>query len=299
MNFSIKTFVLLIASALLSSCSNGTRTTVSAPVEFTLRFHASVGDRIPDVSCDTPLSGLGTSKVAGELLDLAFFVHGLEFGRADGSRVPAELIESEWQSQNVALLDFQNRSDSCSGEVKPTNVSVKGRVPSGEGITAVHFIIGMPSDLNHIDPSTVKAPLNAANMFWSWQGGYKSMRVDISPEGGIARPGDPNFLGTNYFFHLGSTDCAGDPIAGETVVCQRRNNPKILLSGFNLNTSEITLDLEQLVDGLDLSVDNADTPGCMSSIFDTECESFFANLGMNLESGASEMTLSQKAFRLR
>lgn len=291
--FTISTFVLS------TSCSNGTRTNVSAPVEFHLKFHASVGDLIPDVSCDTPLSDLGSSKVSGELLDLAFFVHGLEFIRADGSTVLAELSESEWQSQNVALLDFQNRSDSCAGELKPTNVSIQGRLADSEGITGVRFVIGMPSALNHIDPSTVKAPLNAANMFWSWQGGYKSMRVDISPEGGIARPGDPNFLGTNYFFHLGSTDCEGDPIAGETVNCQRRNNPEIRLSDFNLNTSEITLDLQQLVSGLDLSIDNADTPGCMSSTFDVECGMFFQNLGMNLESGASESTLTQKAFRLR
>ncbi len=293
-------FLLCIFSLLLSAaCTDGTETRVSAPQTFSLSFHASLGDRVSDVRCEDKLLGLGTTKVGGDLIDLAFYIHTLEFVRADGSVIAAELDESEWQSQNVALLDFQNKSDSCLGGDKPFNTKVSGKIANSDGITALRFTLGIPPRLNHLDPKSMKAPLNAANMFWSWQSGYKAFRFDFSPENGVKRPNDPNFLGTNYFIHLGSTDCTGDPIAGEAVTCGRINQPVIELANFQLGAREVVLDLEELVSGLNLEEDLADTPGCMSAIQDVECESYFQKLGMDLVSGRSSANFTQSAFKLR
>lgn len=299
MNPPIARILGLVFALVLSSCGDGSHTKVTAPTRFQLAFHASLGDRLRDVSCDTPLTELGTSKAQGELLDLALFVHGLTFLRADGSVIPATLDASEWQAENVVLLDFQNKSDSCSGAEKPINTVIKGEVENSEGIVGVRFVLGIPPALNHLDPATVKAPLNAPNMFWGWQGGYKAMRFDVSPANGITRPSDPNFLGTNFFFHLGSTDCVGDPTLGEDVSCGRVNQAVITLDNFHLESSAVTIDLEALVSALNLEVDTTDSPGCMSAIQDVECESYFTQLGMDLNLGQSVPSLNQSVFRLR
>ncbi len=295
----VKALSLFFGSLFLLSCRNASSTNVSAPSSFTLRFHAVVGDSLTDVSCREKLTKLGLSEVNGDLLDLAFYIHDLQFIKADGSSVAPDLDENPWQNQNIALLDFQDRGDSCSGDAKTTHTSVTGQVSSLEGIVGVRFTLGIPPSLNHVNPQSVKEPLNAANMFWSWQSGYKSFRFDVSPEGGITRPDDPDFLGTNYFFHLGSTDCTGDPIAGEAVTCARVNQPQVELSGFQPGSSEIVLDLAELIRGLDLKTDLAETPGCMSAVDDIECERYFANLGLGLQSGANDPTLNQKVFRIR
>ncbi|RZA27091.1 MAG: metallo-mystery pair system four-Cys motif protein [Proteobacteria bacterium] len=295
----IPLFLIILPAIIFQACADGSHTTVTAPKPFNLRFHASLSDRLRDVTCTTPLTRLGTSGVQGKLLDLAFFIHKLEFIKADGQVVTAELSEDEWQSQGVALLDFQDKSDSCSGEDKPTNTSIRGLIANDETFTQVRFTLGIPPALNHVDPASVKAPLNAPNMFWSWQGGYKAMRFDVSPENGITRPGDPNFFGSNFFFHLGSTDCVGDPIAGQSVSCGRVNQAVITLDGFSLGSSEVILDLETLVSDLNLQVDTFDTPGCMSSTVDPECQSYFEKLGMDLQLGASMPSIPQSAFRLK
>lgn len=299
MKFAIRLLFIVLPAIILNACSDGSHTTVTAPTAFNLRFHASLSDRLPDVSCTTPLTSLGTSAVPGKLLDLAFFVHKLEFIKADGQVVTAQLSEDQWQSQGVALLDFQDKSDSCSGEDKPINTSIRGVIPNEETFTQVRFTLGIPPSLNHVDPASVKAPLNAPNMFWSWQGGYKAMRFDVSPENGITRPGDPNFFGSNFFFHLGSTDCVGDPIAGQAVSCGRVNQAVITLDGFSLSNSEVVLDLDALVADLNLEIDTYDTPGCMSSTVDPECKSYFEKLGMDLVSGISMPSIRQSAFRLK
>lgn len=264
---------------------------------FELRFNAVSGTE--SVNCDQVLHQLGSSSANASLLDFSVFIHGLKFLRADGSSVEASLDSSEWQARNVALLDFQDRSDSCSGSIKPTNKSIRGSLPNKEDFVAIEFTLGVPPELNHVDPSSVEAPLNASNMFWSWQSGYKSMRIDLSPEGGIHRPGDPDFLGTNYFFHLGSTGCSGDPIRGEAVSCARVNQPVIRLNTFNIESNAIKIDVARLVNGLDIQSDVADSPGCMSSEFDTECGAFFDNLGLNLSSGQSSPDLLQTVFSVQ
>jgi uncharacterized repeat protein (TIGR04052 family) len=294
------TMMLALIQVIMSSaCNDASSTTITAPTDFELRFHASLFERLPDVSCSTPLSGLGTSQVEGKLLDLAFFVHDIQFIKADGRIVQADLSENAWQSQGVALLDFQDRADSCAGDPKPTNTSVRGLIAEGEGITQIRFTLGIPPKLNHLDPARAKAPLNAPNMFWSWQGGYKAMRFDVSPANGITRPGDPDFLGTNFFFHLGSTDCVGDPLAGDDVRCGRVNQAVITLDAFKLGRSEIVLDLGVLLEDLNIQVDTLDSPGCMSSVLDPECASYFRKLGMDLALGESRPSLSQTAFRLK
>lgn len=71
------------------------------------------------------------------------------------------------------------------------NSAVKGKVPAGR-YTAVTFDLGVPFALNHADVASAPSPLNVKAMWWSWQGGYKFVRVDMktdAPAAGGAMPG--------------------------------------------------------------------------------------------------------------
>ncbi len=280
-----------------TSCKNDSHTTINEPKHFELAFRAVNGQT--ELACGTPLAGLGTQSTTAQLLDFRFYVHGLAFIRADGTHVPAALDTNDFQGQDVALLDFQDKSDNCSGDVKPTHKSVTGTIPAQDDYVGLAFTLGVPPALNHMDPSRAAAPFNSTEMFWSWQSGYKALRLDLSPEGGITRPSDPNFLGTNYFFHLGSTDCSGDPVKGEAVTCARTNQPEVVLNGFRFDASQVQIDIAKLLDGQDLNVDVADAPGCMSDLTDTECQGYFRQLGLDLTSGAVLPSATQTVFSLR
>ncbi|RYE41804.1 MAG: metallo-mystery pair system four-Cys motif protein, partial [Hyphomicrobiales bacterium] len=168
--------VLTLALLFAAACGDGSHSQATSPQSFALRFQAV--NAAQDVSCDKALLNLGTGKVKAQLQDFALYIHGLTFIKADGTTVEATLETNEWQAENVALLDFQDKADSCLGENKPTHVVIKGSIPNQEEFRALRFTLGVPPHLNHVDPASVKAPLNATHMFWSWQSGYKSMRLD-------------------------------------------------------------------------------------------------------------------------
>ncbi|MCA2962198.1 MAG: metallo-mystery pair system four-Cys motif protein [Silvanigrellales bacterium] len=285
----------IVGLTLGSACSDSSATQVDEPRPFQLEFVATASGQ--PLRCAQTLSGLGSKKTQGKLLDFAFYVRGLSFIRADGSEVAAELDTNAWQNQNVALLDFQDLSDECKGAAKPTNTIIKGQVPTQDEFSAVRFTVGLPPALNHANPASAKAPFNVQRLFWSWQSGYKSMRLDIAPKGGITRPSDPSFSGTNYFFHLGSTGCTGNPESGRPVKCSRTNQPVVTLSNFEFQKSKVSIDVATLLADLDLNTDAADTPGCMSDVTDTECKAFFKAIGLEFESGAVSQS-PQVTFRL-
>ena len=291
-----KMVLSLLVLSLLSACGDSSDTQVDEPRRFQLEFVASASGQ--PLRCAQTLSELGVKKAKGTLLDFAFYVRGLTFLRADGSEVSAELDTNTWQNQNVALLDFQDRSDECKGSPKPTNRVLLGKVPSQDSFNSIRFTLGLPPSLNHANPASAKAPFNVQRLFWSWQSGYKALRLDIAPEGGITRPSDPSFSGTNYFFHLGSTGCTGNPIAGQNVKCMRTNQPTVTLSNFEFQKSKVSIDVAKLLTSLDLSTDEADTPGCMSDLTDPECKAFFSALGLDFTSGKVSKT-PQIAFGLQ
>jgi uncharacterized repeat protein (TIGR04052 family) len=268
---------------LATACGDSSKTQVDAPRPFQLEFVATASGQ--PLRCGQALSGLGAKKAKGRLLDFAFYVRGLKFIRADGSEVAADLDTNTWQGQNVALLDFQDRSDECKGAAKPTNTVVVGQVQTQDTFKAIRFTLGLPPALNHANPAGAKTPFNLQRLEWSWQSGYKAMRLDIAPEGGITRPSDPSFSGTNFFFHLGSTGCTGNPSSGQIVKCSRTNQPVVTLSNFEFQKSKVSIDVAKMLAELNLNTDAADTPGCMSDLTDPECKTFFKALGLDFASG--------------
>jgi uncharacterized repeat protein (TIGR04052 family) len=287
-----KIFKIFLMSGLMACGGNSSKTITAQSIS--IPFAARAGGL--DIACDTQLQGLGTSGSQVFMKDFRFYVSGVSLIGSDGKSYPLSLDESEWQSGELALLDFQDRADNCEGETKSVHTRLTGTISNEASVRGIRFRVGIPAASNHIDLASARGPLNVASMYWSWQGGYKFMRLDVAPEGGITRPSNPDFSATVYNFHLGSTNCSGNPEGGEAVNCKRSNRPEIELGDFDPATDTIVLDYKALVDDLSLISDVKDTPGCMSETSDTECSVFFNKLGMDLASGQPTDSLQQTVF---
>ncbi len=248
-----------------------------------LRFEAVVGSM--PFSCASTFSNLGTTMATWTPSDFRFYVHDVALVTESGSPVPVTLDQDgTWQYQNVALLDFENHTGTCSNGTDATNTSIRGThsAPAGTRFTGLRFTLGVPQALNHRNPATAPSPLNLSTLFWAWQSGYKFLRID----GRTTVPG--------FNIHLGSTGCTGDPMAG-SVSCTRPNRPMVTLTGFDPTQSVVVADLARLVTTTDVNVSTG-APGCMSDATDPECLTIMPTLGIAMGGGDPP---TQTFFRVR
>ncbi|CAA0105733.1 Uncharacterised protein [BD1-7 clade bacterium] len=277
----------LLPSLMLAACSNddnddnGTETQTGT----IMQFAATSGDIA--VNCDNKLTGLGEG-VEADLQSLAFYIHDVQLETDTNQIVDVKLATNDWQQENVALLDFTNRLDDCaSADAKPTNSNVTGsyELPEGAEVTGVRFKVGVPFELNHNDPAEADKPLNRADMFWNWQGGYKFLKADVAVNGSaIAR----------WNIHMGSTGCDGDPVSGGTTSCVNPNRTQVELGSFTPGDT-VRFDYQTLVAEATMATNTPDTPpGCMSKPGDPECVSIFNKMG--LEYGDSGAAPAQSVF---
>lgn len=252
------------------------------------------------VDCDSELTGLGTAGTDAQLRDFRFYIHDIQLITDHDRTLAITLDDNIWQSNGAVLLDFQNKGDSCSGDDKQTNSSVIGEVAieDGESIVDLRFTLGLPTSLNHQNPTTAPSPMNISSLTWGWQAGYKFMRVDVAPTGGVTRPSDGTFNNSTWNMHLGSTDCSGNPQLGETVSCGFENRPVIELTGFDPDSDTVLVDYGNLIANVNLGQDIAGAPGCMSGTSDPECQTVFDALGLDSSTGAANPGSPQTVFRI-
>lgn len=277
---------------LLAACGGDSSSSSDQPTStsVTLPFEAVYNSDNDPISCDGTLSGLGAG-VDATLVDFRFYVHDVVLTTSHQRQVALQLDNDDDGSQDgtVALLDFRDYI-SCGTEPQEPQTTVTGTVDlnDGESITGLTFTVGVPESLNHGNLTEAETPLNLASMHWSWQAGYKFMRLDVSVAGGDA-----------YNLHLGSTDCSGDAAAGEAVSCERPNRPVIEFADFTPGEDTIVIDYGAIVGTALDGVDDGGAPGCMSGVADPECQAVFESLGLDLTSGEPDAALTQTAFRLK
>jgi uncharacterized repeat protein (TIGR04052 family) len=269
-----KTTILLGALALASSAcgsssdgAGGGGGTNGQAV--TIQFQAMVGDQV--FVCGDTYDNLGADNTSLQISDFRFYVQDVELRNADGNYVAVDLDTSNWQTQNVALLDFEN---GCGNEGNAeTNTAITGTVPEGT-YDGIRFAMGVPFALNHGNPSTAAPPLNLTTLQWDWQGGYKFLRIDSG-----------TFSMADWRMHLGSTGCDGDPIAGGTTACSSPNRVAVDFASFDPANGTVVANLAALVNGAALDQNQAGTPlGCMSGpATDSDCAPLFENLGLPFE----------------
>lgn len=246
-----------------------------------LSFAAQLGQK--EARCGQKYSGLGKSGSATlELSDLRFYVHDVRLVDQQGTEVPLTLtVDNKWQNQRVALLDFEDKSGACTGTTE-LNTVVRGTVLAGSNKwQGLRFRLGVPFALNHADVTKAESPLNLSSMFWSWQSGYKFLRLEGEVTGSAG-----------LVVHLGSTGCQKDG-TGAVTSCQSPNRPEVSLTGFDPSSSKIVLDVATLLAESDL----AQTKGteCMSGPGNADCAPLFSALGLPYGSSPS---VAQKTFRV-
>jgi uncharacterized repeat protein (TIGR04052 family) len=303
---------ILVLSLLLTACSNQNNNTDG---NITLQFAMKVGSQ--DIACGKEFSELGTAKTKVTFTDARFYVSNIRLVNTQGETVSLQLTQDgQWQYQNVALLDFENGSGTCSESGNAlTHNTVTGKVPAGS-YNAVIFDLGVPRELNHADVSAAAAPLNVPAMWWNWQGGYKFVRVDMrtSMEGmsgmnmGSGSSTTPVASGhgnmtvppNTWYIHLGSTGCASPNAASKPAeACTNPNMVNIRLSNFTPGSSVIVADISGLLSGVPLNKNTLNPPGCMSGKDDPDCGPLFPGFGLNIQTGKCDGDCTaQKFFRL-
>ncbi|MEM7735493.1 MAG: MbnP family copper-binding protein [Deinococcota bacterium] len=249
--------------------------------DVTLTFDARVNDEL--ASCSVTYEGVGTTDAAIEFTDLRFYVSNVGMLTESGELVMLELTQdSVWQTDNVALLDFEDASGLCNGN-SAMNATVTGSIPAA-AYTALVFDLGVPEDLNHIDAGTAPSPLNVTPMWWNWRGGYKFARIDMVGAGaGEDVPA--------WFLHLGSTGCMADEaVMPPAEACMRPNRVTVQLDGFDPAENIIVADIGSLLSASDVgqSLELA-PPGCMSGPADPDCEALFLQgFDLSQETGLCE-----------
>lgn len=240
----------------------------------TINFAAEIGGQ--PFSCADTYDGLGATGASVTGADYRMFVSAPALVRADGSLQPIALEQDgKWQLDDVALLDFEDGSNGCTGTGNPDmNTTLRGTVPDGE-YQGLSFTVAVPFDKNHGDPTLAPAPLNATSMFWNWQGGFRFVRIDMVPTD-KAEDGP-----RGWFLHLGSTVCAAASKTEAPSACENPNHLPVLFTGFDPATNVVVIDPAPVVAEADLRVNAPDTsPGCMSFVGDPDCLTVMTKLGL-------------------
>ena len=284
----------------------------------TVQFEAMVGDQ--PFACGETYS-LGEPASAMTPLDFRFYVSEVALLDAEGNEVPLVLQQDgKWQHQNVALLDFEDKSGACANGTPDTRTQVVGSVPAGD-YRGLKFTLGVPFGLNHIDSTLAPSPLNLTSLWWNWNFGYKFARIDLSPatdtarlrqhsdQGGadeaidlssmgeLGELGDPKLdAAQGFLIHLGSVGCQMDA-AQAPVVCTAPNRAEIVLTDFDPNQSVVVADLAALLANSNLADNQENTPfGCMSSLEDGDCAGIMQSLGLPFN---DQPVLEQTFFSLK
>ena len=197
--------------------------------------------------------------------ELRFYVSDLAMIDTTGAAVPVRLdAASRWQNQSTALISL---ATGCAETVASANRTVSGSVARGR-YDALEFSLGVSFEHNHVNPMKAAPPLNVPSMFWTWQTGYKFLRLD---------------LGNRWSFHLGSTGCVSDSVMRPPrQACRQPNVARIRLEGGVDRGGTVLVDLDALLAG----IDPADAGNCVARYRERgECRRLLATLGLDADTG--------------
>jgi cytochrome c peroxidase len=254
--------------------------------EVEIHFDARVGEQ--RVTCDRQLEQLGANGRTAQIEDLRFFVHDVQLIDDAGKKVAVELADDDaWQYRNVGLIDLEDASGSCGNGSPEINPLLRGKVPEGR-YTGLFFRVGVPAELNHVNPALYPAPLSNTALHWVWLLGYKFFRLDLN------LTEDEERTASGFEVHLGSDQCSRK---GSDISCKRENVAEVELSSFDTENDKVVLDLGALLSGVSLERKDGEesVPGCTSKLADRDCDPVFTAFGLDLKSGTPRA--SQRVFR--
>ncbi len=276
------------------------------PTAFTLAFMAAASGA--EVGCTDTITGVGPAgKHAIGLSDLRFYVSNLVLKDADGNAVEVTLDKNDFQYQSaqgsVALIDFTSNTDGTCKDTSVafaegtarTNTSVTGKTLVDK-VASISFDVGVPQAVmkDVIANQTAEgAPSPLNEMYWSWASGYRHFVMNFTVDDGEGGAGEG-------YVHIGSRDCG--PADGKALedrdTCDFVNTPTVSLSGFDLASNVVMVDLTKVVTSLDFVSPIYDMmtfevigegPGveCHSSPMQPDCAPILGNFGIDASTGAA------------
>lgn len=212
--------------------------------------------------------------VPNTIRDLRFYIYDIELLDEAGRVYPMSLLpDQQWQSDRVALLDMIGER---------SNTAVRGEAIRA-AYRGIRFTLGVPFDLNHANPLTAAAPLNRGDLFWTWQSGYKFLRVDLANS---AR---------EWSFHLGSTGCvSSSALRAPEAPCAQPNRVKVELRGFDPTQEPVLVQMDEF-----LSAMQAPGSGTCTGAYaqDDACAAMYGRTGLRLADGQCDKDCgSQRLF---
>ena len=123
------TVPLVVSASLIAAVIGVVPATAAENQEVTIRFAAKVGNQ--PFSCGSTYR-LGKPAIEQTLSDFRFYVSEVALIDAQGKTVPVTLVQDgKWQYQNVALLDFENKTGACANGTTEMRDRVIGTVRKG------------------------------------------------------------------------------------------------------------------------------------------------------------------------
>ncbi|HBK95818.1 MAG TPA: metallo-mystery pair system four-Cys motif protein [Microcoleaceae bacterium UBA10368] len=271
--------------------------------EVDLKFSGQVGEK--PFNCGESYSNLGMVATTVTPTDFRFYVSEIALIDANGKAVPVTLKQDgKWQHQNVALLDFENKSSACANGTVEIRDRILGTIPKGN-YKGLQFTLGVPFNLNHEDATLAPSPLNLTSLWWNWRGGYKFLRIDMTNPSKSTMPGshsqgdriqanpstkpeqhspenNQNHGNTaGFVIHLGSTGCTAGEKNQQPSTCKNPNQAKVVFNNFDPAKNTVVADIKSLVANSNLAINQPNTPpGCMSDPKDSDCTGIMNNLGL-------------------
>lgn len=267
--------------------------TDAEPAALEVAFEARLGE--VEAACGARAEGVGSGGAGVTLKDFRLFVHDVAVVGADGEIVPLALATDAWQSEGVALLDFEDATGPCAEFGTPeTNATLRGTVPAGVEPVGVAFTVGVPPELNHVDPlglTPPQPPLDTAGLYWVWRTGYKYLRIDLLND----NPAPAN----GWFVHVGATGCVSDtPQTPPPEACSQPNLSRVVLPSVDPVTGTVALDVAALLARADVAANTPDTPdGCMMGPDEpAECHPVLEALGLDPATGRCASGCADQTF---
>lgn len=182
----------------------------------------------------------------------------------DQHNQPLSFAVNNWQTPETALISMEWNECVDAAEVKGNQrLLLDERVELGK-VSQLRFVLGLPFASNHQDPLSQPSPLNLSSMFWTWQGGHKFLRLQLTS------------VADAWAFHLGSTGCdSASPVRPPQQACQSPNLVEVSVPRPDSRASTLVLHLDRLLAGVVPGRDNSCTfhPGETAT-----CERLLANL---------------------
>ncbi|WP_052748898.1 MbnP family copper-binding protein [Arsukibacterium ikkense] len=231
------TTVLAVAAGWLGGCQPVASSAPASQLPVQAQWHSQ------QLDCQQPLF---INQQQWQLQNLRFYLSDFSLNQQ-----PLLLASSTWQQPRLALLGTD-----CQGN---SNWQLAFSQPVTAG--KLSFTLGLPFALNHQNPLSANTPLNHSELFWSWQLGYKFLRLDMQgPDHGWA-------------FHLGSTGCqSASVLRPPTSPCQAANTVVITLD--YLPGQQLTLDLAALLNEVEINRHSS----CMSDRQQQSCQRLLHNV---------------------